>query len=106
MRVVYCRACGSVSTNVLGEREICTRCGRSAEPVAARRPWQSYLSSALLLGAAALFLFGPIQDTILRVLIFFGVMAVSVALASWGLGAIRKKVLADVAAKATAEGRA
>ncbi len=105
VRVVYCHACGSVSTNVWGEREICTRCGHSAEPMTYRRPWQSYASAGILLAAAALFLFGPIQDGLLRGLIFIGVLAVAVALSSWGLEAVRKQVLGTIAARSAAEGK-
>lgn len=74
--------------------------------MAYRRPWQSYVSTVILLAAAGLFLFGPVQDALLRGLIFLGVLALSVALSSWGLGSIRKKVLADVAGKAPGEEKA
>ncbi len=106
MRIVYCHACGAVSTNVWAERDVCTRCGHSAERMDFHRPWQSYAAGAVLLAAAAVFIAGPFQDVLSRILIFVGVLAVSIALSSWGFGAIRKRVLAEIAARKPEEEKA
>ncbi len=106
MRIVYCHDCGAVSTNVWAERDVCTRCGHSAERMDFHRPWQSYASGAILLACAALFIFGPFQDLLSRALIFIAVLAAAVALSSWGLSAIRKEVLNAVAARKPSEEKA
>ncbi len=106
MRIVYCHSCGAVSTNVFGERDICTTCGSPAERMKYNRPWQSYLSGAILFAAAAVFIWGPITDVILRVLLFFVVLVVSAVLANWGLTETRRRVLAEVAKRAATEGKA
>ena len=103
MRIVYCHACGAVSTNVWGERDICTHCGHSAERMDFHRPWQSYASGAILLAAAVAFIWGPFEDALVRGVIFVAVLVVAVALSSWGLRTIRKRVLADVAERRTRE---
>ncbi len=99
VRIVYCHACGAVSTNVWAERDICTRCGHSAERMDFHRPWQSYAAAALLIGCAALFILGPFQDVLTRGLIFVAVLIASIALSSWGFNTIRKRVLEEVAAR-------
>ncbi len=104
MRIVYCHACGAVSTNVFGERDICTTCGSPAERMRSRRPWQSYVSGAILFAAAAVFIWGPITDVLLKGLLFFAVLVVSVFLANWGLNETRKRVLAEVAKRKAGEG--
>ncbi len=106
MRIVYCHACGAVTTNVFGERDVCTNCGNQAERMQWRRPWQSYASGVILFAAAALFLWGPTLDTIVRALIFFAVLIVSIILANWGLSQTRRQVLAEVAKRDRAEGKA
>ena len=106
MRIVYCHACGAVSTNVLGERDICTRCGSPAERMNYRRPWQSWVSGIILLAAAVVFVWGPITDTVQRGILFVAVLAVCVFLGNWGLTETRRRVLAEVAARSPTEGRA
>ena len=106
MRIVYCHACGAVSTNVFGERDICTSCGSPAERMRYHRPWQSYLSAVILLAAAVVFVWGPITDAVLRGLLFIAVLVVAVALANWGLSETRKRVLAEVAKRQTTEDKA
>ena len=106
MRIVYCHACGAVSTNVWSERDVCTRCGRGAERMEFHRPWQYYLSTAILLGAAAFFVWGPLQDVLSRVLILIAVVALTFALSSWGLRQIRERILDQVRRRDAAEGKA
>jgi len=103
VRIVYCQTCGAVSTNVFGERDICTRCGSPAERMRYHRPWQSYLSGIILFMAAIVFIWGPITDTVVRAVIFFAVLIVSLALGNWGLAQTRKRVLAEVARRKAAE---
>ncbi len=103
VRIVYCPTCGAVSTNVFGERDICTSCGSPAERMRHRRPWQSYLSGIILFAAAIVFIWGPITDTLVRATIFFVVLIVSLALGNWGLAQTRKRVLAEVAKRKAAE---
>ena len=102
MRIVYCHACGAVSTNVFGEHDICTTCGSPAERMNYHRPWQSYVSGAILLAAAFVFIWGPATDTLARTAIFIGVLIASVALANWGLAQTRRRVRAEVARRRTA----
>jgi len=106
VRIVYCHACGAVSTNVWAERDICTRCGHSAERMDFHRPWQSYAAGAILLACAVLFVVGPFEDVLSRALIFVGVLALSIALSSWGFSTIRKRVLEQIAARKPKEERA
>lgn len=106
MRIVYCHTCGAVSTNVFGERDICTSCGSPAEPMRYHRPWQSYLSGAILIAAAVVFIWGPVVDVVLRALLFFAVLVVAAVLANWGLSETRKRVLAEVARRQSAEEKA
>ncbi len=105
MRIVYCHACGAVSTNVFGERDICTTCGSPAERMTYRRPWQSYLSGVILFAAAAFFVWGPITDMVQKLLLFFAVLVVASFLANWGLTQTRKRVLAEVAKRQSGEAR-
>lgn len=106
MRIVYCHACGAVSTNTWGEYDICTHCGARAERMPFRRPWQYYASSVLLLGAAALFVWGPFDDIVIRGVIFLAVLIVCVALSNWGLNSTRRRVLEEVARRKAEEGKA
>lgn len=71
-----------------------------------RRPWQYYVSSAVLLVAAAFFALGPVQELTLRAVIFFVVLVAAFALSSWGLRDTRSKVLKDVARRKAEEGNA
>lgn len=103
MRLVYCHACGSVSTNVFGENDVCNVCGSKAERMVFHRPWQYWASSALLLGAAALFVWGPFEDILVRGLIFLVVMVISFALSSWGMSQARQRVLQEIARRKAAE---
>ncbi len=105
VRVVYCRACGAVSTNVLGERDICTRCGSPAERMTWRRPWQSYASGVILLAAAVAFIWGPFTDPVVRAVLFFAALAVCVFLGNWGLNQTRDRVLAEVASREARGGK-
>ncbi len=70
------------------------------------RPWQSYASGAILFAAAAVFIWGPIADVILRALLFFVVLVVAVLLANWGLAQTRRRVLAEVAKRSVTGGKA
>lgn len=106
VRIVYCHDCGAVSTNVFGERDVCTNCGSPAERMTYRRPWQSYVSGAILFGTAALLLWGPITDSTLRWVIFFGVLVVAAVLGNWGLTETRRRVLAEVSKRKSAEEKA
>lgn len=106
VRFVYCHACGAVSTNVFGERDICTKCGGRAEPIESRRPWQYYVSSAILLAAAAFFVWGPFEDLLVRVLLFLAVLMVSYALSTWGMNRTKQRVLKEIAQRKAREERA
>ncbi len=106
VRFVYCHVCGAVTTNVIGEHDICTACGEHAERIESHRPWQYYVSSAILLGAAAFFVWGPILELTIRILLFFAVLVVSYALSSWGVKQARQRILQEVARRKAAEGRA
>ena len=106
VRIVYCHACGAVSTNVWAERDVCTRCGHSAERMDFHRPWQSYVAGAILLACAGLFVLGPFEDVLSRALIFIAVLAVSIALSSWGFSTIRRQVLKEIAGRKRAEEKA
>ena len=106
MRIVYCHSCGTVSTNTWGENDVCTRCGMPAERMPYRRPWQYYASSVILLAAAVVFLWGPFQDLATRLVIFLGVLVVSVALSNWGMRDTKQKVLDEVAKRKAAEEKA
>ena len=106
MRIVYCHSCGAVSTNVFGERDICTSCGSPAERMRYHRPWQSYASGVILFAAAVVFVWGPITDTILRALMFFVVLIAAAVLANWGLSETRQRVLAEVAKRKASEEKA
>ncbi len=105
VRFVYCHVCGAVTTNVIGEHDLCTACGAHAERMESRRPWQYYMSSAILLGAAAFFVWGPIQDLTVRVVVFFVVLVGSYALSNWGVKQARERVLQEVARRKAAEER-
>lgn len=70
------------------------------------RPWQSYVSSAILLVAAAFFIWGPILDTLLRSIVLVAIFVVAYALASWGLRTVKAKALQQVHIRQSAEGRA
>ncbi len=103
MRLVYCHACGAVSTNTFGERDVCTKCGSHAERMEFHRPWQYWAGSAILLAAAAFFVWGPIQDVATRAVIFVIVLIPSYALSNWGMSQARKRVLDEVAKRKAAE---
>ncbi len=104
VRLVYCHQCGAVTTNVIGERDVCTACGAKAERMESRRPWQYYASSVILLAAAGFFVWGPIQDTVVRTVLFFLVLAGAYALSSWGMSQARSRVLKEIARRKAAEG--
>ncbi len=106
MRIVYCNACGTVSTNTWGEYDICTRCGARAERMPYHRPWQYYASSVILLAAAALFIWGPFDDILIRGLIFLVVLVIAVALSNWGMSDTRRHVLEEIAKRKAAEEKA
>lgn len=106
VKLVYCPTCGAVTTNVIGEHDICTACGAPAEPMDSGRPWQYWVSSAILLGAAAVFVWGPFTDLLTRGVILFSVVVVSYALSSWGMKQSRKRILDEVARRKAAEGKA
>ena len=106
VRIVYCHECGAVSTNVRGERDVCTRCGHSAERVESRRPWQSYASGVLLLAAAAAFVVGWVQDTTARVIVLVTVVAVAFGLSSWGLRIARERIQREIEMRKLAEEKA
>ncbi len=106
VRIVYCHACGAVSTNIFGENDVCTSCGSRAERMEYHRPWQYYASSAILLAAAALFAWGPFQDLLVRALIFLAVFMVAIFLSHWGMQRTRRRVLDEVARRKAAEEKA
>lgn len=106
MRIVYCHQCGAVSTNTFGENDICTSCGSHAERMDYHRPWQYWASAAILLAAAAVFVWGPIQDLTMRVLIFVVVFVISIFLSNWGMQDLRRRVLAEIARRKAAEEKA
>jgi thiol:disulfide interchange protein len=64
------------------------------------------VSAAILLATAAWFVIVPLEDLVARVLIFLAVLALAIALSSWGLSALRKRVLREVAARKPAEEKA
>ena len=70
------------------------------------RPWQYYASSAILLAAAGIFVWGPISDIVTRALIFLGVLVVAVALSNWGMSDTRRRVLEEIAKRKAAEEKA
>lgn len=70
------------------------------------RPWQSYAAGAALLACAVFFIMGPLQDTWSRALVFLGVLVLSIALSTWGFNSIRRRVLAEIAARKPEEGQA
>lgn len=91
--------------NTFGERDVCTSCGSPAERMDYRRPWQYWASSAILLAAAVVFVWGPVEDLIFRILLFVGVLAVSVYLSNWGVRDTRRRVLREIARRKAAEGK-
>lgn len=103
MRLVYCHACGAVSTNVLGENDICTRCGRSAERVDFHRPWQTYVSAALLLGATAVFVLGLVPDLAVRLVVLVVVVVAAYAISAWGLRVTQERVRRAIESRQAAE---
>lgn len=103
VRLVYCHQCGAVTTNVIGEHDVCTACGAKAERMDSHRPWQYYASSVILLAAAGFFVWGPIQDTVVRTVLFFLVLAGSYALSSWGMSQARNRVRQEIAKRKAAE---
>ncbi len=103
MRIVYCHKCGAVSTNTVGEYDVCTSCGSPAERMNYHRPWQYWASAAILLAATVVFVWGPFQDLIVRVLIFVVVFIAAVALSNWGMSTTRRKVLEEIARRKAAE---
>ncbi len=105
MRIVYCHSCGAVSTNTFGENDVCTSCGSHAERMDYHRPWQYWASSAILLAAAVVFVWAPL-DVTARAVIFIGVLIVSVMLSNWGMQNTRRRVLAEVARRKAAEEKA
>ncbi len=106
MKLVYCHTCGAVTTNVIGEHNVCTACGAPAEPMESRRPWQYWASSAILLIAAAFFVWGPITDLVVRGVIFFVVLVVAYALSTWGMKQARQRVLQEIAKRKAAGDKA
>jgi hypothetical protein len=106
VRLVYCHACGAVTTNVIGEHDICTACGAHAERMEFHRPWQYYASSAMLLAAAAFFVWGPVVDTVARILLLVVVVVAAYALSNWGMKQARQRVLQEVARRKAAEDHA
>ncbi len=107
MRYIYCHECGNVSTNIWVEKDVCRYCGHSAERMALGRPWQSYVSSAVLVLVAGLFLFGPLMDTLLRLVLFIAALVVAFGLSSWSTKVAKERVLRQVAMrKAAEEGKA
>ncbi len=103
VRLVYCHQCGAVTTNVIGEHDVCTACGAKAERMDSHRPWQYYASSVILLAAAGFFVWGPIQDTLVRTVLFLIVLAGSYALSSWGMSQARSRVRKEIARRKAQE---
>jgi ribosomal protein L37E len=105
VRLVYCHECGAISSNVRGENDICTRCGHAAERINCHRPWQSYLSGAVLLAAAAVFVLGIIPDLGFRIALLAGVLVFAYALSAWGLRITRERVRRQIEMRAHLEER-
>ena len=103
--MVYCHVCGAVSTNVWSEHDICTSCGSHAERMEFHRPWQYYASSAMLLAAAAFFVWGPITDLTTRAVILIAVILASYALSNWGMDQSRARIRKLIADRKAAEER-
>ncbi len=93
MRYVYCESCGNVSTRARLEQDVCAYCGSTAERMALPRPWQSYLSSAILVVAAGVLIFGPIVDGLERGLVVVAVLVAAFALSAWSLRVSKERVL-------------
>ena len=107
MRYVYCERCGHVSPKTRLERDLCTYCGSPAERIALDRPWQSYLSSAIVVIAVGILLFGPIVDGLQRTLVAFAAIAAAFALSAWSLRVSKARVLRTIELrKASGEGKA
>jgi len=107
VRYVYCERCGRVSTKARTERDLCVYCGSSAERIALARPWQSYLSSAIVVIAVGILLFGPIVDGLQRTLVAFAAIAAAFALSAWSLRVSKARVLRTIELrKASGEGKA
>lgn len=103
VRLVYCHVCGAVTTNVIGEHDVCTACGAKAERMESHRPWQYYASSVILLAAAGFFVWGPIQDTLVRGVLFALVVVGAYALSNWGMSQARKRIQKEIARRKAAE---
>ena len=106
VRIVYCHACGAVSTNTFGEHDVCTSCGSHAERMDYHRPWQYWASTAILFAAAIVFIWAPFLDLTERAAIFIGVLLLSIFLSNWGMQDTRRRVLAEIARRKTAEEKA
>jgi len=74
------------------DRGVCPRCGAPAEVVRVPRPWPYYASSAVLLLAFGLLLWGPWQDVSLRTAILVAALTAAGALASWSLHLTKERV--------------
>ncbi len=99
MRFVYCDACGKVSTNVWTEHDICTICGRPADPVRVSRPWQSWLGNAALVAVAVALLALPIDDYAVRVVILLTALVLVYAVSAWSLKSAKERVLREALAR-------
>lgn len=106
MRYVYCASCGRVSRNFRFERDRCFYCGARGEIVEAKNAWQIYASSALLIGAAAVFVFVPIASDALKWLLLIAVLAVAFTLSSWGLSLTKSRILASKTGRMAKEEKA
>ncbi len=107
MRFVYCAACGKVSTNVWTEHDLCTICGRKAETIRTRRPWQSWLANAALIVAALALASLPIDDAVVRATVLLPVLALVYVVSAWSLKLAKARVLREALARdATPEARA
>lgn len=103
VKVVYCDHCQDVSLKARLERDVCTRCGRSARPVPYSRPWQYYASSGILLAIVAVLLLLPIPSLFDRIAILLAGFALALGLTAWSMRSLRSRVLRHVQAAKEAE---
>lgn len=90
MKAVYCRTCREVSLKSRFERDLCNVCGRPANPMAVRRPWQYYASAAVLLGAAGFLVVTDIPEFTIRLGIFAAAFVGSAGLGLWSTRDLRR----------------
>ena len=98
MKVVYCDQCKDVSIKSRLEKDVCNRCGRGAVLVPYSRPWQYYVSSAVLLGITLILILYPFQSLIDRLAILFAGVAIALGLTAWSIRSLRERVIRKIQA--------